>query len=512
MVEAVCTWPDVVPDPKRTLGWDVLAWTADHLQQPDGPRAGEPWEFTTEQARIVLRWYEIDDAGRFVHRRGVLRRMKGWGKDPFLAALAAVELCGPCRFGGWSGGVPIAVQHPAPWIQVAAVSRDQTRNTMTLFPGMLGKDTLAKYDVDPGKEIIYARHCGRIEAVTSSPRALEGGRPSLVIANETHHWLANNDGLDMADAIRRNLGKSRDGSARVMEITNAHLPGEGSAAELTYEAWRAADGHLSGVYYDSREAPPISDLADREAVRAGLLAARGDSGWLDVDRLLDEIADPVTPEGVSRRFYLNQVFRADVEQWIPGAAWADREDSARKLEDGERVVLGFDGSFNGDTTGLVVCAVDRPWLDVVGLWEPSDGDPVPVLDVEEAIRAACRRWKVVEVVGDTYRWQRTFEVLAEERLPMVEFPQSPERLIPATTKFYEAVMNGALTHSGDPRLARHISNVVVKESSRGRRIVKESKWSTKTIDLAVSALMAYDRATQTPPPKTYRAFNLGDFG
>ena len=41
---------------------------------------------------------------------------------------------------------------------------------------------------------------------------------------------------------------------------------------------------------------------------------------------------------------------------------------------------------------------------------------------------------------------------------MVTFPQSSERMVPATQRFYEAVVNGQLTHSGDPRLARHIEN------------------------------------------------------
>ena len=50
-----------------------------NLRQPDGPDAGEPWRFTNEQMGILLRWYEIDAHGLFVHRRGVLRRMKGWG-------------------------------------------------------------------------------------------------------------------------------------------------------------------------------------------------------------------------------------------------------------------------------------------------------------------------------------------------------------------------------------------------------------------------------------------------
>jgi phage terminase large subunit-like protein len=492
-----------------------LLWTADHLLQPDGPLAGTPWEYTPEQTRIVLRWYEIDAKGAFRHRRGVLRRMKGWGKDPFLASLAAVELCGPCRFGGWQkNGLPLAIQHPAPWIQVAAVSRDQTRNTMTLFPGLFSKDTIAEYSVDMGKEIIYARGTGRIEAVTSSPRALEGGRPTLVIANETHHWLSNNDGLEMSQAIRRNLGKSRDGAARVMEITNAHLPGEGSAAEQTYEAWKAANGKLEGVYYDSTEAPPIEEFSGNEdAIRAGLVAARGDSSWVDVNRVLAEILDPVTPETISRRFYLNQVTSASAE-WIPFDVWEALADTARTIPDRAEVVLGFDGSFNNDTTALVVAQTGEiPFIDVAGLWVRPERAPedwsVPIEDVEDAIRECAKRWRVREVVCDPYRWSRSMQVLAGERIPMVEYPQRPERMIPATARFHEAAVNKAMSHSGDPDLTRHVGNCVLKTDSRGSRIVKDFKGSARKIDLAVAAVMAFDRASQLKKVRA-RVINLNN--
>ncbi|WP_216677726.1 hypothetical protein [Streptomyces sp. MNP-20] len=75
----VRTLPDTVPDPTRTLGWDVLLWTARYLRQPDGPDAGQPWRFTDEQVRIALRWFEINDRGEFVRRQGTVRRLKGWG-------------------------------------------------------------------------------------------------------------------------------------------------------------------------------------------------------------------------------------------------------------------------------------------------------------------------------------------------------------------------------------------------------------------------------------------------
>jgi hypothetical protein len=40
-------------------------------------------------------------------------------------------------------------------------------------------------------------------------------------------------------------------------------------------------------------------------------------------------------------------------------------------------------------------------------------------------------------------------------------------MTPATARFFEAVVNGALTHSGDARLARHVGNAVLREDARG---------------------------------------------
>jgi phage terminase large subunit-like protein len=150
---------------------------------------------------------------------------------------------------------------------------------------------------------------------------------------------------------------------------------------------------------------------------------------------------------------------------------------------------------------LVVCSIPHdglPHVDVVEAWERPDRAPedwqVPIFDVEDAIRAACRRWQVREIACDPFRWARTYQVLEGEGLPVVEFPQTPTRMTPATQRFYEAVVNEQLTHSGDPRLARHIGNCVLKVDARGSRLSKDHKNSSRKIDLAVASVMALDRA------------------
>ena len=91
-------------------------------------------------------------------------------------------------------------------------------------------------------------------------------------------------------------------------------------------------------------------------------------------------------------------------------------------------------------------------------------------------------------------------------MPVVEYPQTSSRLTPATARFYEAVLNGGLTHSGDPRLRRHIDNAVLRVDSRGQRITKETKYSTRRIDLAISAVMALDRAAAPFDANDYDLF------
>ncbi len=107
------------------------------------------------------------------------------------------------------------------------------------------------------------------------------------------------------------------------------------------------------------------------------------------------------------------------------------------------------------------------------------------------------------ILADPFRWQRSLQVLADDGLPVMEFPQSPARMTPATTALYEAVANRTVTHSGDPRLARHVANATVRTDSRGTRISKDHKHSARRIDLAVCAIMAHSVAATTTGLQMY---------
>jgi phage terminase large subunit-like protein len=232
---------------------------------------------------------------------------------------------------------------------------------------------------------------------------------------------------------------------------------------------------------------------------------RTESTWRQANPGYADLVDPEdfasavrrTPENEYRIKRCNQ-WVATSEAWLPTGAWEACTES-RPIPNLAEVVLGFDGSFSNDSTALVaVQAGETPHVDVAACWErpPGEGDDwrVPITAVEDAIRAACRRWQVRHIVCDPFRWARTYQVLEDEGLPIVEFPQSPARMVPATQRFYEAVINRTLTHSGDARLARHVGNCVVKTDARGSRLAKDAKASPRKIDLAVAAVMALDMA------------------
>ena len=521
--------------PQYTLGFDVIDWAQTHLLQPDGPEAGQALQLTKEQKRFLLWWYAIDRRGRFVYRRGMLRRMKGWGKDPLAAVISAVEFVGPCRFKEFVGDSPISQDNPAGWVQIAAVSKEQTRNTMTLFPGLFSKALMAEHSIDMGKEIIYAyRGRRRIEAVTSSPRALEGGRPTFGLKNESQHWIESNEGLAMAAVMERNADKSRDGSARVLAISNAHAPGEGSDAESDYEGYMQAlqDGQdgLSGFLYDSIEAPQI-DLDDPEAVRAALSLCRGDSYWVDLDRLTASSTDRFhRKESEVRRFYLNQL-HADEDRAFDYGRWRELADESYKVEPKALIVAGFDGSVNDDWTALIATEVATGHQWPIGVWKPILGDDgvwrIDADSVEAAVSAMFEDYNVWLLVVDPYYWTEQLSnwmgrYNEQGKIRVREFKTTNLKAMAiALLAYRQAIQEGQVSHSGDLDLNAGIENAYRKpqyfNDDNGEplwTIRKERPASPLKIDPAMAAALSWwarglaisGGALNAPPKKGFSLY------
>jgi phage terminase large subunit-like protein len=64
---------------------------------------------------------------------------------------------------------------------------------------------------------------------------------------------------------------------------------------------------------------------------------------------------------------------------------------------------------------------------------------------------------------------------------------------PACSRFYSAVKTGDIAHDGNPVLARHLANAVLKETKDGAYITKDGRNSPRKIDVGLAAVIAYDR-------------------
>lgn len=439
--------------PRFTLGWQQIRWVTKNLLDDEG----KPFKLTQEQSRFILWMYAINERGEFLYREIILQRLKGWGKDPLASVICALEFVGPCRFKGWASsdryrelgvlkGDPIAKSHPRAWIQIAAVNLAQTKNTMLLFPGLFTKECIKEHTIDLGKEVIYA-HGGQrqIAAVTSSPRALEGGRPTLVILNETHHWLSNNDGHAMYDVIERNVVKSKDGAARTLSITNAYEPSENSVAQQQRESWEDEAAGLSidtGVMYDSLEAnldarivmPRIPDgisetgeplyreateIETKTYIGAIVEGVRGDATWLNIKNIVNSILNKKNPISRSRRFFYNQVMASENAWAHPAAIRAAIDplaEDARTHGGGstrdswlvgpdEPCVMFLDGSKSEDSTGLVGCRLSDGYVFTIGIWQKPKGERgalwlVDRWAVDARVNEAHERFKIVAFFAD----------------------------------------------------------------------------------------------------------------
>jgi phage terminase large subunit-like protein len=210
-----------------------------------------------------------------------------------------------------------------------------------------------------------------------------------------------------------------------------------------------------------------------------------------------------TPEAEFRTKRLNQ-WVSSAEAWLPAGAWAACEDEFVITSD-NNIVLAIDGSFSGDSTVIVAAVIpdtdDEPVkVSLVKAWEKdldNDGDDwrVDIADVEATIvEFVTKHPNVKEIVFDPFRWARTMQVLEDQGFPVVEFPQSPSRMIKACAKFFDAVQERNLIHDGNPTLSRHLDNAVLKLTPAGPHIKKDARNSPRKIDAAVSSIMAVDRA------------------
>lgn len=516
--ERLATLPEGLP--KFTLGYEALAWAAKYLRHPNGIRAGKAWQFTREQARFVLWFYALDENGRWLFHHGARRLAKGSGKSPFAAVMALIELLAPVRFDHWDPDVPggvVGKPVSMPWVQIAAVSLDQTENTMRMVRAMASPANAPAlhrdYSLDVGKTQIFVQPEGKLEVITSSAATAEGAESTFVIGDELEHWTPSNGGAELHATLMDNLSKS---GSRMLETLNAWKPGINSAGESTFNDWvlqeTGRSKNESRILYDARQAPHDTEMGNADSLRSALEWVYADCPWSDIDAIMTRIWSPSAQVDDSKRKYLNWPV-ASSDSWCDPQDWAQMARPDIDVAPGEDIVMFFDGSLSNDHTALIGCRMDDGHIFTIGVWQPKAADPddkpmVDVQAVDDRVDFAFATWNVIGFYADVREWESFTKVAWPERYrDRLELwatsrgAQQPEPIawdmrgkdfqFTTAAELAEAeVMQHSFTHDGNPLLTEHVLNARRHEGRYGITVRKESRKSAKKIDACVCMIGA----------------------
>lgn len=484
-----------------SLGWALVDLIENYYRVPSGAAFGQSFKLTNRQVSRIVRAHRIDPkTGRYFYRRVVKEGPKGEGKSPEAGGLAFAHMVGPVVFDGWdAAGEPVGRPHPTPWIQLAALSLDQTDNTYAqLHAGLADSPAIDDFGLDLGLTRIYFRDGkkpGRIEPVSSAGGSREGQPVTFVVKEETQYWTPNRGGDRLNATLDRNLAKTGGLS---YAVTNAFRKGESSVAEKDAEA--AAKG-AKGLLYECVRGPVVEDLTDRRAVVDGLRAAYDpqslteNGGWVDVERIADECADPGVRPQDARRFYFNIPDEANDDSWVEREVWEAGADASVVIPDGAEVFCGVDVALYRDNTAVaVVWPSDGKFVVQAKTWDPKETGEVDVTDVMAYIRDLSFRFKLREVVFDPRFFDVPAKMLEADGVPMVELPQTSTFMVPACGFAYEQIRSGNVVHDGDPTLTAHVLAAAQRPGESGWTLSKNR--SKHVIDACIAMVMAMYRAGQ----------------
>jgi phage terminase large subunit-like protein len=491
----MASWPPawITPADAESIGrgdGDIAALFAESFGSvgKDGVagKAGESLSLRDWQKELLGHLYARDADGGLQFQTALIGMPRKNGKSALSsAAIGLYSLLGE----GINGGEVIVV----------AATRDQARIVFGECKRMVEQSEL-KDMVQVYRDSLFVSETGSVLKVMSAESwAAEGLNPSRVIIDELHAQ-PNRELFDVMSLAMGNRGKIGQLVAITTAGVKADSTGQDSIAYSLYNyGKRVSTGEIDDPNFFMAwwEAAPEADHRDPETW------ASANPGFDDIVSKADfESAVKRTPEAEFRTKRLNQWVSSQMS-WLPSGVWESLAEP-QPLDPDAEYILGFDGSFSGDTTVIVGCSIpteDKPaHIFLVKAWEkPVDADDLWRVDIQDAefeIAKFCGRFKVREVACDPFRWQRSMEVLQDQGIPIVEYPStSARRMVQSCARFFDAVTEARLTHDGDPLVARHFTNAVIKIDNLGPRIVKENRNSNRRIDAAVAAVIAYDRAS-----------------
>ena len=448
---------------------DVVDFARTFLHVDKGMRAGEPLVLVQWQVDLMHALYERRVDGRRRYRRALIGLGRKNGKS-LLGSLVALH-------GLVEGGMGAEVY-------AAAGDRQQARIVFETAKQQVLRSSALSGICKVYRDAIAVPATGAVLRVLSSDAKLQQGlSPSTVVFDELH---VQRD-ADLWDALTLGSGARLD--PMTVAITTAGYDLESLCGKMYQYGKRVVSGEVDDEAFGFWwwEASADCQLGDEQQ----WLLANPNLAYGLIDREDFAVAVKQTSESAFRRYRLNQWTRS-VESWLPVGSW-EACVSTRALDLALPVYVGIDMALKHDSIAVVIAQPqDGVVVTRAKIWYPSDA-PLDVAAVESHLRELHSIYDVREFAYDPAYFQRSAEMLVDDGLPMVEFPQSRTRMIPACGNAFELIVNQRVAHDGSPQFTDQVLSAAQRMTDEGWRLSKGK--SKRKIDAAIALCIALDRAT-----------------
>jgi phage terminase large subunit-like protein len=494
-----------------SYGGRVGSFIEDHCCFTKGKYRGKPFDLQEWEWQLLYEIFEVvpdDELGwRRKYREAYIEISKKNGKSELIAGIDLYLL--------------VADFEESPEIACAANSDKQADLVFGACRAMVdlshqsraarrGDAYLSKLIEPFATELVLRENpAAKIVRVSATVGTNDGNNFSGITLDEFHEFIGpKGEGVY---GVLTNATVSRDEPLTLI-ITTAGADLNTPCGRMHQKAERILRGSdedptFYAKFYQASD--PDVDLDDREALIRALKEANPNYGiTVHLPFYLDRLRK--VSAAVFKRYFLGLWVRDNESRWLPPGAWEACQAEPFDLVEGEPLYVGADGSLSRDSTSLALVQPHGENLRVKWQrWRPEvnpvtgrrvENWTMPQDEVEAFLLGLGARFEVRAIVYDPFAFTLLMQKAGQAGLPVLDFPQTDARMVPATTTTRDLISARRIEHDGDPIAAEQMADAVAKAGRfrTGDRIVKTA--DRKPNDDVVALVMAVSEAGKPPEP------------
>ena len=481
----------------------------ENLKHTKGRWAGKRFWLLPWQEQIIRDVFGVVDAhGNRQFRTAYVEIPKKNGKSELAAAVALYLL--------YADNEPSAeVYGAAADRQQASIVFDVARQMVDMTPALVKRSKI----MAAGKRIVNYSNGGYYQVLSAEVGTKHGLNVSGLVFDELH----SQPNRQLYDVLTKGSGDAREQPLYFL-ITTAGTDRE----SICYEVHMKALDLLKGTKIDPSFYPVVYGLADDQDWNdeANWYQANPSLGYtIKIDRVRDAYKDALenpAEENVFRQLRLDQWVGSSVA-WIPEHVY-DKGDIPIDFEKlkGRDCYAGLDLSSTSDITAFVMVfppesegenyiVLPHFWLpretlqlrvrrdhvpydvwEKQGLFHITEGNVVDYNFVRKTINELGKEYHICEIGVDRWNATQLITDLDGDGFVMVPIGMGFKDMSPGMKELYKLLLEGKITHGGNPIL-RWMAGNVVAEIDAAENIKPSKKKATEKIDGIVALIMGLDR-------------------